>query len=147
MISIYLHISKWEMDSDKYFEFLKQQVKELHMERGQGFITSMFRALTSSRCKTRRKQVTGIPPTPVTIGSHTPAALSNVLTSKTLVDDVTQEEIEAGQPSTLEEETMADLRSNNDLGESYVAEVQQSGKHISVICTDMEETQAPKKPF
>ena len=28
---------------DKYFEFLNQQVKELHMERSQGFITSMFR--------------------------------------------------------------------------------------------------------
>ena len=30
---------------DEYFEFLDQQVKELHMERSQGFITSMFRAL------------------------------------------------------------------------------------------------------
>ena len=52
-----------------YFKFLDQQVKELHMERIQGLITSIFRALTGSRHKTRWKQVTGIPPTPVTIGS------------------------------------------------------------------------------
>ena len=34
---------------DEYFEFLNQQVKELHMERSQGFITSVFRALMGSR--------------------------------------------------------------------------------------------------
>ena len=38
-----------------YFKFLDQQVKELHMERSQGFIISVFRALTGSRCKTRRE--------------------------------------------------------------------------------------------
>ena len=31
-----------------YFTFLDQQVKEVHMERSQGFITSIFRALTGS---------------------------------------------------------------------------------------------------
>ena len=51
---------------DDYFEFLDQQVKELHMERSQGFITSVYRALTGSRCKTRKRQVTVIPPTPMT---------------------------------------------------------------------------------
>ena len=66
---------------DRYSKFLDQQVKELHMERSQGFITSIFRALTGSRCKTRRKQVTGITPTPVTIGSHTPATPINAPTS------------------------------------------------------------------
>ena len=55
---------------DQYFEFLNQQVKELHVERSQGFIISIFRAITGSRCKTRRKQVTGILPTPVTTGSY-----------------------------------------------------------------------------
>ena len=53
---------------DKYFEFLDLQVKELHMERCQGLITSVLMALTGSRHKTRRRQVTDIPPTPQ---SHT----------------------------------------------------------------------------
>ena len=54
----YMGGGKMEMvyhTDDQYFEFLNQQVKELHMERGQGFIKSVFRALTGSRCKTRRK--------------------------------------------------------------------------------------------
>ena len=75
----------------KYFEFLDQHVKELHMERSQGFITNMFRTLTGSRHKTRRKQVNRIPPTPVIIGSHTPATLSNAPTSKTLAKDMAQD--------------------------------------------------------
>ena len=124
---------------DKCFEFLEQQVKEVHIESSQGFITSMFKVLTSSRCKTRRKQVTGIPPTLLTIWSHTLATPSNALMSKTLVEDATQVEFVAGQPTTLEEETMEDPSPNNDLGESYVAEVQQSGKHVPLICTDVEE--------
>ena len=104
---------------DKYFEFLNQQVKEIHMVGSQGFITSMFRALTGSRCKTRRKQVTRILPTPVTIGLHTPATLSDAPTSKPLVEDVTQDGFVSRQPATLEEEPSP----NNELGESYVAEV------------------------
>ena len=87
---------------DKYFKFLNQQVKELHMERSQRFITSMFRALTGSRHKIRRKQVTGIPPTLVTIGSHTLTTPVDAPTSKTLAEDVTQAELVARQPATLE---------------------------------------------
>ena len=77
--------------ADEYFEFLDQQVKELNMEGSQGFITSMFRALTGSRHKTRRRQVTGIPPTPMTTRLHTPATWSKTPTSKTLVEDATQD--------------------------------------------------------
>ena len=80
---------------DEYFGFLDQQVKEIHIERSQGIITSVFRALRGSRCKTRRKQVTGIPPTLVTIGLHTLATLSDVPTSKALPADVTQDEFVA----------------------------------------------------
>ena len=77
-----------------------------HMERSQGFVTSMFRALTGSRCKTRRQQVTWIPPRPVTIGSHTPATLSDAQTSKALAEDVTQDEFVARQLATVEEEPL-----------------------------------------
>ena len=44
------------------------------MERSQGFITSVFRALTGSRCMIPGvSQVTGILSMLVTIGSHTPS--------------------------------------------------------------------------
>ena len=45
----------------------------------------------------------------------------------------------AGQPTTLEEQTTENPTPNNNLEESYVAEVQWSGKHIPLICTDTEE--------
>ena len=109
------------------------------MERSQGFVTSVFRALIGSRCKTRRKQVTGIPPTPVTIGLHTLATLSDAPTSKTLAEDVTQDEFVARHLATLEEEPLEEPSPNNMLRESYVAEVQQNGKHIPLPCTDGEE--------
>ena len=121
---------------DKYFEFLNQQVKEIHMERSQGFITNVFRALTGHKCKTRRKQVAGIPPTLVTIGLHTPATPSDAPTSKTLAEDVTQNESVARWLATLEEEPLEKPSPNNVLGESYVAEVQQNGNHIPLLCTD-----------
>ena len=86
---------------DWYFEFLNQQVKELHMERSQGLITSIFRALTGSGHKTRRKQVTGILPTPVTIGSHTPTTSINAPASKTLSEDRTHADAVARLPAPV----------------------------------------------
>ena len=103
-----------------YFEFLCQQVKELYMEKGQGFITSVFRSLTGSRHKTRRKQVSGILPTPVTIRSHTPATPIDLPTSKTLSEDVTQADLVARPPAPafLNEEPAEEPSTNNQLGES-----------------------------
>ena len=76
------------------------------MERNQGLITSMFTAMTGSRCKTRRKQVTGIPPTLVTIGTHTPAIPTDAPTSKMLAEEVTQAGVVARQltSATIKEE-------------------------------------------
>ena len=68
--------------ADNYFEFLDQQVKGLHKERSQGFITSVYSALMGSRHKTRRRQVTGIPPTPVTMEFHSPTTQSIPSSSK-----------------------------------------------------------------
>ena len=75
----------------EYFEFLDQQVKELYMERSQGFITSVYRALTGSRLKTRR-QVASIPPIPVTMESHSPTIWTTPSSGKTLEEDATQDE-------------------------------------------------------
>ena len=105
---------------NQYFEFLNQQVKELHMERSQGFITSVFRAVTGSICKTRRKQVTGILPMPVTIWSHAPATPIDALTTKTLSKDGTQAEFITRPPSSVptDEKPMEEPSTNNQLGES-----------------------------
>ena len=62
---------------DRYFDFLEGQVRELKEEKNQSILVSMFRAHTGSRCRTKRRQVTGILPTPVTSES-TPASLPNV---------------------------------------------------------------------
>ena len=99
----YLEGGKMEMvyqADDLYPKFLNQQVMERHMERSQGFITSVFRALTGSRHKARRKQVTGIPPTLVTIGSCTPETPTDAPTRKTLAEDITQAELVSRQPTT-----------------------------------------------
>ena len=127
--------------NDQYFEFLDQQVKELDMERSQGFITSIFRALTSSRCKTRRKQVTGIPPMSLTIGTHIPATPIDALTSKILAEDMTQAKLVARQlaPVALEEDPMEESSPSNELRESYVTDIQCSSKHIPLHCIDAEE--------
>ena len=52
---------------------------------------------------------------------------------------MTQDDLVASQPATLEEEPMEDPSPNNHLGESYVAEVQWNGKYVPLLCTDMEE--------
>ena len=91
----YVGGSKMEMvywADDEYFMFLDQQVKELHMERSQGFIMSVYRDLMGSRHKTRRRQVTSIPPTPVTMESCLPTTQSKPSSGKTLEEDATQDE-------------------------------------------------------
>ena len=126
---------------DPYFKFLDQQVKKLHIERSQGFIRSIFLALTGSRCKTRRKQVRGIPPMPVTIGSHTPSTSVDAPANKTLSEDVTKAELVAKMPAPVSpnEEPVQSSSKNNQLGESYIADNQYNGKHIPFHCTNVDE--------
>ena len=76
----------------------------------------------------------------MTIGSHTPATPIDVPTSNTLAEDVTQADLLARPPApvALNEEPMKDPSISNQLGESYVAFIQQSRKHIPLHCTDVE---------
>ena len=53
--------------------------------------------------------------------------------------DTTQAEFVARQLATLEEEPMEEPSPSNKLGESYVADVQRSSKHVALYCTDVEE--------
>ena len=57
---------------DQYLIFFEEQVRELQAEKSHSIIARIFPALTGSRHKTRMIQVTGKPPTPVTIGTATP---------------------------------------------------------------------------
>ena len=54
---------------DRYSAFLERKVKGLKAEKNQGFLANIFRALTGSRHRTSHRQVTGIPPMPITSGS------------------------------------------------------------------------------
>ena len=67
-------------------QFFEGQVKELHVEWSQRIIMSVFRALTGSRHKTRRRQMTGIPPMPVMAGSTTPTTKANAQVSAAQVE-------------------------------------------------------------
>ena len=67
---------------ERYFHFLKGQARELEAEKYQSILASVFRALTGSRCRTRRRQVTGILPTLVASES-TPASNPEVETAIT----------------------------------------------------------------
>ena len=64
--------------TDEDFNFFQAQVRELDAERNQSIITSIFRTLTGTRCKTRRRQVTSIPPTLITPGAASPTVIPSV---------------------------------------------------------------------
>ena len=71
--------------------FFEIQVKELEAERNQSKITIIFRPLTGTRHKTRRRKVTSIPPTPIHPGAANPTIIPSVAaTSVTPVTILTQ---------------------------------------------------------
>ena len=108
------------------------------MERRQGFITSVYRSLMGSRHKTRRRQVTSIPPTPVTMESPTLATQIEPSSGKALEEDATQDEFGGKQQTTLEEIPKEESIPNNDLGEWIVVQVQQGSKCVPLIHTGTE---------
>ena len=77
----------------------------------------------------------------MTIGSHTLANPIDAPTSKTLAENMTQAELVARlvAPVSLNEEPMEESSTSNQLGESYVADIQHNGKHVPFHCTDWDE--------
>ena len=71
-----------EMDviyqADENVSFFEAQVRELHAERDQSIITSNFKTLTGTRCKTKRRQVTGVPPMLITLDATSPTIIPSV---------------------------------------------------------------------
>ena len=72
--------------------------------------------------------------------SYTLATLIDAPAKKTLSEDVTQTELLARplSPVPMSEESVEESSTNNQLGESYVTDVQYNGKHIPFHCTDSE---------
>ena len=64
--------------TDKDSNFFESQVRELDAERNQSILTSIFRTLTGTRCKTRRRQVTSIPPMLITLGAASPTVIPSM---------------------------------------------------------------------
>ena len=85
--------------------------------KGQGLITSVYRALTGSRHKTRRRQVTRIPSTPVTTELCTPTTQNKPPSGKTLEEGTTQDEFGGKWQVSLEEVPDEELIPNSNLGE------------------------------
>ena len=67
--------------SGEGFNFFKAQVRELNAERNQSILTSIFRTITGTRHKTRRRQVTGIPTMPITLGVASPTVMPSAATT------------------------------------------------------------------
>ena len=70
-------------DADEDFSFFETWVKELDAERNQSIITSNFRTLTGTRCKTRKRQVISIPPMLITLGAVNPTIIPSVAATQT----------------------------------------------------------------
>ena len=68
-------------EADKDFNFFEAWVRELDAERNQSILTSLFRTITGTKCKTRRRQVTSILPTPINLGAASPTIIPNVATT------------------------------------------------------------------
>ena len=64
--------------TDKDFNFFEAQVRELDSERNQSIITSIFRTLTGTRQKTRRRHVTSIPPVLITPDAASPKVIQSM---------------------------------------------------------------------
>ena len=109
-----------------YFHYLEGQERELKEEKNESILVSTFRALTGSRHRTKRRQGTDFPLTPVTLES-TPASHPNVeatstepTTSKTEQDESVLEQLD---PIPVVE-IMRQPSVETQLGGSYIMETQ-----------------------
>ena len=67
--------------ADEDFNLFEAQVRELDAERNHSLLRSLFRAITGTRHKTRRRQVTGILPMPIPLGVTSPTIILSVATT------------------------------------------------------------------
>ena len=107
---------------DKYSNFLEEQVNKLKAEKSQHFLGNMFRALTGSRWRIKHRQLTGIPPMPITL-ELIPVTDMEVIPATTPPAPSETEQINPEQsvPVPLVEVQMQP-RMDNRLGCSYITE-------------------------
>ena len=76
----------------------------------------------------------------VTTGSHSPATLIDTPATKTLLEDMIQAELVARPLSSVptNEEPAEESSTDNQLGESYMADVQHNGNHVPFHCANTE---------
>ena len=139
---------------ERYFDFPEGQVRELKAEKNQGILASVFRALTGSRCRTRRRQVTGILLTLVTSES-TPVSNPEAETATTPLAPSKTEQNESA-PEWLVPVPIVEVPTlpsdDNQLGGSYITEmqimqVQNDSCHTSVSSLDSEVHKYLKNHF
>ena len=122
------------------------------MERSQA-IVSVFRALMGSWHKTRRRQVTSIPPTPVTEGSVTPTTVPDTTVttmSSTQVNIVLVEPApELLMPEPIAQVSMQQPGVDSQLGGSYITTTQAQNKGNVSLCSldSVAHEYLKKKPF
>ena len=109
---------------ERYFNFLKGQIRELKEEKNQSILVSMFRALTGSRQWTRRRHMTGIPLTLVTSES-TPASHPNI--GAAIQPTPNKMEQDESMPEQLDPIPIVEVARqqsvNNQLGGSYITKM------------------------
>ena len=64
--------------NDEDFNFFEAQVRDLDAKRNQSIITHILRTFTGTRCKTRRRQDTSIPPMLITLGAASPTIITSM---------------------------------------------------------------------
>ena len=130
--------ARWMNSTLEYFE---GQVRELQAERSQGIITSVFGALMGSRHKTRRRQVTSIPSTPVTAGSATTTTVPDMPVTSTPPTQVNIVLVEPASelPEPIAEMTIHQPGVDSQLG-LYIAntQVHNDGNNVSLCSLDLE---------
>ena len=119
--------------ADEDFNFFEAQARELDAERNQSIITIMFRTLSGTRHKTKRRQVASVPPMLIMLGATSPtiipsmvATLSMPVTTTNPGQDILTTAINdpamAGQEMSVPETVLPVVTTNNEsqLGGSYL---------------------------
>ena len=121
--------------ADKDFNFLEAQVREIDTERNQSVLTSIFRTLTGTRHRTRRRQVTSIPPTPIILGARGITVIPSVAailgmpeTTVTQTQEVLATTTDLGTPTRVDQEVSMpettqparNAKNKSQLGVSYL---------------------------
>ena len=113
-------------------------VKSAKGRENESILVCMFRALTGSRCRTERRQVTGIPPTPVTLES-TPTSHLKIKAASTQPTSGKME-LDESMPEQLDPISVVEVirqpSVDNQLGGSCIMEMQVQNDSCQVsICS------------